>query len=59
MADPMKNEPDINELRRKRRSLKGKIERRYTTILLAQGEMREMRVELQMIEELIAELSKK
>lgn len=43
------------ELKRERRSLIGKIDRRETTILLMHGEVRYLRTRLRIIEDKIAE----
>lgn len=45
-------------LKRRRTSLKGKIERRYTAILFAEHDIRKYRHELHMVEETLKEYKK-
>lgn len=51
----MQSNSNEAELKRQRRSLIGKIDRRETTIILLRGEVQRMRIQLRIVEEQLAE----
>jgi len=51
----MSKNSNVADLKRERRSLLGKIDRRHGTILILRHEMREMETRLRLVEEQLAE----